>query len=71
MNEISILKRLERFLKDKSAFPEDKNFPIYDIEDFYANNIGCSIENDAVLALSLRYCALDSLPEAIEQLTEL
>src|SRR5256885_16318035 len=70
---MSVLKELEGLLRDRGYLQEGESIPVVlkDEIDRSESNIGFCAENNAVVALSVRYCALTSLPESLGQLTNL
>src|SRR5579863_5439376 len=67
---MSALKALESLLQANGQLQAGEPFPLMP-QDKLAGNIGYCVENDAVVALSLRYCALDALPDSLDQLPNL
>src|SRR5947209_945535 len=73
MTELSTLQELERLLQGKGFLDKGQSIP-HVLKDKIASNesnIGFSAENNTVVALSARYCALTFLPESLGQLTNL
>ena len=70
MSEMSALIELEGLLRDHGYLHEGESIPavLKDEIDRSESNIGFCAENNAVVALSVRYCALTSLPESLGQL---
>src|SRR6266581_2647024 len=73
MTEMSALKELEELLQDNGYLLEGESIPVVlknqlDVND---GKIAIYAENNTVVAISLRYCALTSLPESLGQLTHL
>ncbi|TMC24743.1 MAG: leucine-rich repeat domain-containing protein, partial [Chloroflexi bacterium] len=70
---MSVLKELEGLLRDRGYLQEGESIPVVlkDEIDTNESNIGFCAENNAVVALSVRYCGLTSLPESLGQLTNL
>ncbi len=70
---MSVLKELEGLLRDHGYLHEGESIPavLKDEIDSNESNIGFCAENNGVVALSVRYCALTSLPESLGQLTNL
>ena len=71
--EISVLEELEGWLQERGHLHADERIPVLfkDEEDRHDGNIGFAADNDTVTALSMRYCALTTLPESIGQLGNL
>src|SRR5581483_8101143 len=71
--EISALKELERMLQDTGALAEGESIPILhgDAPARSESAISCYAHDTTVVALSVRSCALTSLPEALGKLTNL
>src|SRR5579859_4966665 len=71
--EAGVLQELERLLLEHGALKEGEAIPVV-VQDTAAIRryaIGCAIENETVVALSVRYCALTSLPQSLGQLARL
>jgi Leucine-rich repeat (LRR) protein len=73
MTEISVLKALERLLQDTSSLNAGEAIPVMqqDTLDRNESNIGCYAQNSTIVALSVRFCALTSLPPVLGDLTNL
>src|SRR5579859_6793947 len=71
--EVNMLKELERLLQETGALPEGEAIPLVsqDMLPLYEKGIGFTIEDQTVTVLSLRYCGLTMLPEALDQLAHL
>jgi Leucine Rich repeats (2 copies)/Leucine Rich Repeat len=71
--EMSVLKEFEELLWNNGYLHEGEAIPVV-LQDKIARNeskIGFYAENNAVVALSVRYCAVTSLPASLGQLTNL
>ena len=73
MTEMSVLKDLEQLLQNHGYLEEGEAIPVVlkGKIGIHESNIGAYAENHAVVALSVRYCALTALPESLGQLTHL
>src|SRR5581483_1556471 len=73
MAEISALKAVERVLQDTGSLHEGEAIPVVhkNTLDRNESTIGCYVQNNTVVALSVRSCALTELPEALGHLTNL
>src|SRR6266487_4112539 len=73
ITEMSVLKDLEQLLQDHGDLEEGEAISVVlkGKIGIHESNIGAYAENHAVVALSVRYCALTALPESLGQLTHL
>ena len=73
MAEISVLNELEELLLASASLKEGESIPVQQQDQVNRayHDIGLLIENNAVVALSVHYCALTALPGSIDQLTRL
>ena len=71
--EMSVLNDLEEVLRATGSLTQGETIPVQskDHRDQRSPDIGALIENNAVVALSLRYAALTALPRSIDQLASL
>ena len=73
MTDLSILKELAHFIRANGYLAEDEAIPVVlkSQTTIREHDIGAYVENNAVVALSARYCGLTSLPASLGQLTNL
>src|SRR5215472_40805 len=71
--EMSALKELEELLQNTGYLIEGESIPVVLKDEMEINDgkIAAYAENNTVVAVSLRYCALTSLPESLGQLAHL
>lgn len=70
--ELAALSELEALLQANSMLKEGQSIPLSQDEiEKPVLPIGASIEDNAVVALSLRYCALRIVPESLGQFARL
>src|SRR6266849_5387097 len=70
ITEINALKALEQLLQDNGCLNQGVSIPLV-LKDRNESKIGFYAENNTVIALSVRYCALTTLPNSLGQLTNL
>src|SRR5712691_9605641 len=73
ITEINALKALEQLLQDNGCLNQGVPIPLV-LKDRIERNeskIGFYAENNTVVALSVRYCVLTTLPNSLGQLTHL
>lgn len=73
LTEVSVLKELEALLLENGSLKEGEAIPVVSQDKIGSNErtIGYYAENNAVVALSVQYCALTALPESLGQLSNL
>src|SRR5215475_2731784 len=73
MAEMSALKDLEEIFQSTGYLIEGESIPVVlkDRMDIQDGKIAFYAENNTVVAVSLRYCALTSLPDSLGRLTHL
>jgi Leucine-rich repeat (LRR) protein len=66
-SEIDALQELERWLQQSGSLDAGQSIPLVQIEEIgrSESNIFCSIAKNTVIALSIRSCALATLPETL------
>jgi len=73
LTEVSVLEELDALLLENGSLKEGEAIPVVSKDRLASNEstIGYYAENNAVVALSVRYCALTSLPASLGNLTHL
>ncbi|HBE26901.1 MAG TPA: hypothetical protein DDW33_14585, partial [Ktedonobacter sp.] len=73
LTEVSVLEELDALLLENGSLKEGEAIPVVSKDRLASNEstIGYYAENNAVVALSVRYCALTALPESLGQLSNL
>src|SRR5581483_4757584 len=74
ITEAHALKDVERLLQDNGYLNAGETIPVLCVKDTFArseHNISFYVENNTVIALSARDCALTALPASLDQLTHL